>query len=236
MVVPGEHYRAGGLHRFIFGTHYRKLWTTPLPAEIIDMKTFSGGLTVRRRGGGRQTRSLRLQGADGRRWKFRSVDKDPSAVLPPELRDTFVDAIVQDQISAANPVAPLVTDALSEAAGVPYTPHRVVVLPDDPALGDLAQPAEGVAVLEVHFGQRANGVGTDLLEDVLRLDLALHGGAELAVDVGQEAGAAGLDEAGQGLRVALLQAGHELFVIRHAVARHAPGSWRMVADGGKRYH
>jgi hypothetical protein len=144
MVVPGEHYRAGGLHRFIFGTHYRKLWTTPLPAELLDMKTFSGGLTVRRRGGGRQTRSLKLQGADGRRWKFRSVDKDPSAVLPPELRDTFVDAIVQDQISAANPAAPLVTDALSEAAGIPYTPHHMVVLPDDPALGEFRKEFGGL--------------------------------------------------------------------------------------------
>ncbi len=134
-VVPGAHYRAGALHRFVFGNHYRSLWTTPLPAEVLDLRTFSGGLTPRKRGGGLQTRTLKFQGADGRQWKFRSLDKDPSAVLPPELRDTFVDAIVQDQISAANPAGPLVVDALSEAAGVPYVPHRLVVLPDDPSLG-----------------------------------------------------------------------------------------------------
>jgi hypothetical protein len=120
------------------------LWTTPLPAQVVDMKSFSGGLTVRRRGGGRQTRSLRLQGADGRRWKFRSLDKDPSAVLPPELRDTFVDAIVQDQISAANPAGPLVVDVLADAAGVLHVPHELVVLPDDPALGQFQKEFGGL--------------------------------------------------------------------------------------------
>jgi hypothetical protein len=146
-VVPGPHYRAGSLHRFVFGDHYRSLWTTPLPAEVIDLATFSGGLTPRRKGGGRQTRALKLQGADGRQWKFRSLDKDPSAVLPPELRDTFVDAIVQDQISAANPAGPLVVDALSAAAGIPYVPHRVVILPDDPALGEFRKEFGGLVGL-----------------------------------------------------------------------------------------
>jgi hypothetical protein len=143
-VVPGPHYRAGGLHRLIFGDHYRALWTAPLTAEVLDLQTFSGGLTARRKGGGRQTKTLRLDGADGREWKFRSLDKDPSAVLPPELRDTFVDAIVQDQISAANPAGPLVTDALAEAAGVLYVPHRLVILPDDPALGEFRKEFGGL--------------------------------------------------------------------------------------------
>jgi hypothetical protein len=144
MVVPGARYGAGSLRRFVLGDHYRSLWTTPLPAEVLDFKTFSGGLTPLRKGGGRQTRSLRLQGADGREWKFRSVDKDPTAVLPPELRDTFVDAVVQDQISAAYPAAPLVVDALSEAAGVPNVPHRLVVLPDDPVLGAFRKEFAGL--------------------------------------------------------------------------------------------
>jgi hypothetical protein len=147
MVVPGQHYGVGGLRRFIFGKHYRSLWTAPLPAEVLDLSAFSAGLTPRRKSGGRQTLGLKFQGADGRRWKFRSLDKDPTAVLPPELRDTFVDAIVQDQISAANPAAPLVVDALAEAAGIPYVPHRLVVLPDDPALGEFRKEFAGVVGL-----------------------------------------------------------------------------------------
>jgi hypothetical protein len=143
-VVPGAHYRAGWLHRFLFGTHYRSLWTTPLPAEVLDLHAFSGGLTPRKKGGGLQTRTLKFQGADGRQWKFRSLDKDPSAVLPEELRDTFVDAIVQDQISAAYPAGPLVVDSLSEAVGILHVPHRLVVLPDDPLLGEFRKDYAGL--------------------------------------------------------------------------------------------
>jgi hypothetical protein len=144
MVAPGVRYRAGWLHRFFFGAHYRTLWATPLPAEVLDLRTFSGGLTPRKKGGGKQTKSLKFQGADGREWKFRSLDKDPSAVLAPELRDTFIDAIVQDQISAAYPAGPLVVDALAEAAGVPYVPHRLVILPDDPLMGEFRKEFAGV--------------------------------------------------------------------------------------------
>lgn len=144
LVVPGPHYQAGPLHRLIFGDHYRTLWATPMPAEVLDLRTFSGGLTARKRGGGRQTRALKFEGADGREWKFRSLDKDPSAVLPPELRDTFVDAIVQDQISAANPSGPLVVDALARAAGILNVPHTLVVLPDDAALGEFREEFGGM--------------------------------------------------------------------------------------------
>ena len=148
-VVPGAHYQAGGLHRFLFGSHYRDLWAAPVTAEVLDLHTFSGGLTPLKKGGGKQTLSLKFSGADGREWKFRSLDKDPSAVLPPELRDTFVDAVVQDQISAANPAAPLVVDALEAKVGIPYVPHRLVVLPDDPLLGPFrAQFANVLGFLE----------------------------------------------------------------------------------------
>jgi hypothetical protein len=47
-VVPGAHYRAGALHRFIYGSHYHSLWTAPLAAEVLVLRSFSGGLTPRR--------------------------------------------------------------------------------------------------------------------------------------------------------------------------------------------
>ena len=54
-------------------------------------------------------------GADGREYSFRSVDKDPSAVLDSILRETVVADLVQDGISAAHPFGALVADpALGE--------------------------------------------------------------------------------------------------------------------------
>ena len=142
-VIPGAHYRASGLHQAFFGAHYRDLWTTPIRVEVLDLATYAGGLTPTRRGGGKQTRTLRLESADGRKWAFRSVDKDPSPLLPPELRESLADRIFQDQISASHPAGALVVPPLLEAVGVRSAPPRLFVMPDDPALGEFRQDFAG---------------------------------------------------------------------------------------------
>lgn len=137
-VVPGAHYKASGLHRFFFGDHYRDLWTTPIEAPVLDLKTFAGGLKPVRRGGGKQTRSLHLESADGRKWAFRSVDKDPTPQLPPELRHTLANRVFQDQISASHPAGALIVSPLLEAVGVRVAPVKMFVMPHDPALGEFS--------------------------------------------------------------------------------------------------
>lgn len=127
--AAGSRYRAGWLHRFFLGSHYRDLWTTPLEVERLDLDTVAGGLQATKRGGGEQTKSLRFKGADGREYAFRSVDKDPSAVLPPELRGTVVSSVVQDQISAGHPGAPFVVAPLLASAGVLHSEPRLAVMP-----------------------------------------------------------------------------------------------------------
>ena len=137
-VVAGAHYQAGWLHRLLLGAHYRDLWGTPIEVEVLDLATYAGGLTPGRCGGRRQTISLHLSGADGRQYVFRSVDKDPTLALPPELRATFVREIIQDQISSAHPGGPLVVAPLLDAAGVLNAEPRLFVLPDDHRLAGIA--------------------------------------------------------------------------------------------------
>jgi hypothetical protein len=144
VVVAGPRYKAGGLHRFMLGSDYRKTWTAPVRVEVLDLASYAGGLTPTEKGGGKQTVSLGFKSPDGREFRFRSVDKDPRATLPEELRDTAAEWVVQDQIRASYPVAPVVVDALAEAAGVLYVPHSVYVLPDDPRLGAFRQEFKGL--------------------------------------------------------------------------------------------
>lgn len=133
-VVAGPNYGAGWFHRLLLGAHYRDLWTSPIVAPVLDLSSFAGGLTPDRCGGSRQTKSLRFLGADGREYVFRPVDKDPVLVLPPDLRRTFARNILQDQISAAHPGAPLVVAPLLNAADVLHAEPRMVVLPHDARL------------------------------------------------------------------------------------------------------
>ena len=150
-IIPGEEYDAGWFYEFLFGAHWRNVWTTPLKVEVLNLETFAKGLTPIKKGGGFQTKSLRFKGNDGQIWKFRSVDKDPSQVLPPYLRETVADALVQDQISSANPMAPLVVVPMLEAVGVLEAKPKLVYLPDDERLGEFRDEFGGIlGFIEVH--------------------------------------------------------------------------------------
>ena len=143
-VTPGADYAAGGFHRAMLGSSYRDLWTTPIDAEVLDLATEAGGLTPVRRVGGQQTKGLALVGKDGRSYTFRGVDKDPSNILPEELHDTFVEGLLRDQMAAQHPAGALIADELARAAGVASIPARIVVMPDDPALGEFRADFKGL--------------------------------------------------------------------------------------------
>jgi len=143
--TPGEHYAMGGFGRLFWGDHYRDAWTTRIGhVEVLDLATFGGGLAPIRRGGGRQTKSLRLGSADGREFSFRSIDKDPAAALPPLLRTTVAATVVQDQISSQHPLGALISDPILEAAGVLHAEPRLVVMPDDARLGEFREEFAGM--------------------------------------------------------------------------------------------
>ncbi|MGH7547494.1 MAG: hypothetical protein ACREMM_04885, partial [Gemmatimonadales bacterium] len=148
--VAGAHYGAGWLHRLMLGAHYRDLWTTPLEVDVLDLSRFAGGLAPSRCGGRRQTKSLRFLGADGREYVFRSVDKDPTLALPPELRATFARDVIQDQISSAHPGGPLVVAPLLDAARVLHADPQIVLLPDDSRLAgfDCVSPRFMLGMIE----------------------------------------------------------------------------------------
>ena len=134
--APGPHYEAGWLTRFFLGSQWRDLWTTPIDAPVLELGSFDGGLRPERRGGGQQTRNLRLQSANGHTWSFRSVDKDPTGMLDPETRASALGDIVQDLTSTVHPGAALVVAPLLEAAGVLHATPRLAVMPDDARLGE----------------------------------------------------------------------------------------------------
>jgi hypothetical protein len=143
-VAPGPQYEKGGFWTLFAGRHYRDLWVTPIRVPVLDLERFAGGLRPLRAHTGSQTKSLRFAGADGREYQFRSVDKDPTATLAPEIRGTAYGRALRDGVSASFPVAPLVANGLLEAAGVLVQPQSLALMPDDPALGEFRSEFKGV--------------------------------------------------------------------------------------------
>lgn len=134
-IAPGARYAAGGLHQFFFGKSYRALWKTPLRVPVLELGTFDGGIRPTKLSGGMQTKSLRFATSNGREWVFRSVDKD-NVAMAPRFQGTVVEDIMRDQISSSHPAAALVAARIQEAAGVLHPEPRLMVMPDDPALGE----------------------------------------------------------------------------------------------------
>ena len=178
MVVAGRRYEGGRLQRIFLGDTYRDLWTAPIRVELLDLRNFAGGLTPKRRGGGKQTRSLRFEGADGREYTFRSVDKNQRTGLS-RVRRVIMGDIRQDQVSALHPAAALVADPLLDAAGVLHASPRLVVMPNHPALGRHRREFAGVlGIIEEHpnegpddtpgFAGSRDIIGTDRLWERLR--------------------------------------------------------------------
>lgn len=144
IVISGEKYKAGWFHEFIFGAHWRNLWISPVEAEVLNMNTFAGGLTLIKKGGGFQTKSLRFQGEDGYVWKFRSLDKDPASILPKDLQESIVADVLQDQISSSNPFAPFIVAPILNAVGILQSIPKLVIMPDDEKLGEYRKEFGGL--------------------------------------------------------------------------------------------
>ena len=146
LVTPGAQYAAGPIYRALMGSGHRVLWTTPIRVPVADLSTLAGGLTPTRLGGGMTTRTLHLDGADGRRYVFRSVDKEPADLLE-DFVGTPVEAILRDQISSFHPSGAMVVARLLDAVGVLHPSPRLVVVPDDSRLGEFREEFAGMLAL-----------------------------------------------------------------------------------------
>ncbi|QCK15392.1 hypothetical protein DCC35_11875 [Mangrovivirga cuniculi] len=128
-------YEAKKFKRKLFGENYREIWSVENEFRVLDIKEEKGGLKIVKRGGGQQTKSLRLEDSAGTQYVLRSVNKFPESAIPEVLRETVAKDIVQDQISASNPYAALTIPPMAEAIGIPHAEPELVWLPEDPALG-----------------------------------------------------------------------------------------------------
>lgn len=134
-VVAGPEYAAGKFKQVFFGKHYRDSWTTPVPVTYLNLDTTAQGLTPVKKGGGTQTLALRLAGADGREYTFRSVDKNPSSKIDFDLRTKVIGYVLRDQVSTEHPYGALAAAPLMRALQILHVTPKLYLLPDDPKLG-----------------------------------------------------------------------------------------------------
>lgn len=166
-------FKISGSRSFWMGSNYRKEWKMPVKIPIFNLATEKGGLTPIKKGGGKQTRSLKVQDANGKEYTLRSVRKYVTdEALPPDLRGTFAKDLVADGISASYPYAALSIPALSEAADVPHGNPKLVYIPDDPLLDEYREDfANSMAFFEEKLPDSVKkGYDTDEVAEKLKDD------------------------------------------------------------------
>ena len=147
VVQPSHKYGASGVHRFLLGDNYRDLWAKPVKVPVLDMATYAGGLKGEEEGGNAQTRNLHLRGADGKEYVFRPIFKEVLQI-DEELKNTLLEDIFADGLSASHPAATVLPSPILAAAGVIHATPVLYVMPDDERLGEFRDFAGKLGTME----------------------------------------------------------------------------------------
>ena len=132
-------------YKKFWGERYRKYFSTNVKAPTVNLDTLFGGLTPTRKGGGNQSKSLRLEDAEGREYVMRALRKNAVQYLQAvafkdqyikrKFDDTSTQGLLQDIFTGSHPYAPFTIATLSEAVGIFYTNPVLYYVPKQIALG-----------------------------------------------------------------------------------------------------
>jgi hypothetical protein len=138
-----------GLKKLFMGQNYRPEWNVPVNMKVFNLKKEKGGFIITGLGGGKQTKSLQLEGKDGKRWVLRSLNKDPHKAIPENYKGTMAEQLAMEMNSASHPYAALAVTGMADAIGITAAKPTLFFVPDDPALG-IYRPlfANNVCILE----------------------------------------------------------------------------------------
>ena len=174
----------------VWGERYRKYYATKVKAPTVNLDTLLGGLKPIKKGGGHQSKSLRLIHKDGRQFVMRALKKSAELYLQSlafqeeyiigDFKNTATEAILKDFYTGSHPYAPFTIGELSEAVGIYHTNPKLYYVPKQAALEDFNQDFGGeLYMIEEHvsdghdlhsFGNATKIENTDDLIQKLRKD------------------------------------------------------------------
>jgi hypothetical protein len=135
----GEQYKASGWKTLWWGKHYRREWATPVSFPVLDMENFAGGLMPIKIGGGHESKSLRVLGSNGKEYVMRTMDKSLNSLVPDDFKGTFLNDVVNDQISTAHPYGPIAVAKMASSLSFMHANPVIYYVPDDSRLGEFAE-------------------------------------------------------------------------------------------------
>ncbi|WP_338409792.1 metallophosphoesterase [uncultured Flavobacterium sp.] len=134
------------LHKLLWGDRFRKHYSVPVQVKTVNLDTLFGGLSPVRKGGGTQSRTLRLEAKDGKQYVMRAMKKNASQYIQAAMfKDQYVEGqfkntasenLVKDLFTGSYPYAPFVVGTLSDAIDLHHLNSNLYYIPKQKALGD----------------------------------------------------------------------------------------------------
>lgn len=132
-------------YRFLWGERYRKYFGTEVLAPTVNLDTLFGGLKPVRKGGGHQSKSLRLRDKKGREYVMRALRKNAVQYLQAvafkdqyiegQFEGTATENLLLDVFTGSHPYAPFTIGKLADAIGVYHTNPVLYFVPKQNSLG-----------------------------------------------------------------------------------------------------
>jgi len=144
-VYKVEETTKSNFYKKLWGNRYREYYSKKVNAKTVDLDTLFGGVLPVRKGGGHQSKSLRLVDKQGREYVMRALRKSAVQYLQAvafkdqyiegQFNDTYTEGLLLDVFTGAHPYAPFAIGTLSDAVGIYHTNPKLYYVPKQKALG-----------------------------------------------------------------------------------------------------
>lgn len=127
-----------------WGNRYRKYYGTNIKVPVLYLDTLYGGLVPVRKGGGKQSRSLRLEDKNGKEYVMRALMKSATKFLQAtafidqyiegQYDDTYTEDLLFDIYTSSHPFTPVAVGTIADAVNVYHTNPKIYYIPKQKAL------------------------------------------------------------------------------------------------------
>ncbi|MEE3244618.1 MAG: metallophosphatase, partial [Bacteroidota bacterium] len=133
-----------GMYRFLWGDHYRDIYSKEIEAPVLDLSKLPGNVHAISEGGGNQSRSLRLIDDEEHEYTARELRKSAVRFIQSKITDHYVrdfmentiaEDIVQDFYTTAQPYAPFALNPIFDSLDIYNAQPKIYYLPKQKQLG-----------------------------------------------------------------------------------------------------
>ncbi|MCB0459847.1 MAG: metallophosphoesterase [Flavobacteriaceae bacterium] len=132
-------------YKLLWGDRFRETYSKFVNVKTVNLDTLFGGVSPVRKGGGTQSKSLRLITTGGKEYVMRALRKESAQFIQAAffkdqyVQEQFVNSksagLISDVFAGSHPYVPLAIGTLSNAIGVYHANPQLLYVPKQEALG-----------------------------------------------------------------------------------------------------